>query len=570
MATKRTTFSESNINVSNNTSSLTINVYFSAQNSTTFFDASVGVKLYCTCNGITQNKTVAHPRGGSVNTSFTFNNITHNTDGTKTVSWNWTCTTPTSGLGTQSDSGTKALTTIPRASSFTVANAIVGENTTINITRANSSFKHTLNYTFGTLTGKIAENIDTSASWKVPTDFYKQMPNKTGTCKITCITYNGTTKIGETTKDVTVSCKESDCIPDLTATIVDVNSSATALTGSNTKLIKYFSTARITPTATAKNNATISKITVDNVVTTTYRDILNVNNNSFVVTATDSRGYSKAINITADMINYVQLTCNATIKRTSQTGGIVALEFSGNYFNGSFGSATNNLTMSWSYREKGTTSWTKIGDLTPTFANNTFKGSVNSSDIFDYQKNYEFMISVSDKISAITINNISIYKSVPLLAIASDDVLINGKSFQKMVNDIILERDEKKHPIGSLEFNVSGTNPSEYFGFGTWELWGAGRVPVCIDTSSTEFKTVEQTGGEKKHTLTEAEMPKHRHNVVWSYKPKNAASGSSVMYVPSDVVWQENSEMYTTYAGSSTAHNILQPYITCYMWKRKA
>lgn len=111
MATKSTTFSESNINVENNTSSLTINIYFKSDYYETFFRSAT---LYCTCNGVTKDKTVSLQKGGSVNTSFLFSDILHNEDGTKTVSWEWNCDTGTTGLGNISDSGTKALTTIPR------------------------------------------------------------------------------------------------------------------------------------------------------------------------------------------------------------------------------------------------------------------------------------------------------------------------------------------------------------------------------------------------------------------------------------------------------------------------
>ena len=32
---------------------------------------------------------------------------------------------------------------------------------------------------------------------------------------------------------------------------------------------------------------------------------------------------------------------------------------------------------------------------------------------------------------------------------------------------------------------INSTNPGTVFGFGTWELWGSGRVPVCVNTSDS-------------------------------------------------------------------------------------
>ena len=117
---KSTTFSESNLDVVNNTSSLTITIYFSANNSSTWFSSET---LYCTCNGVTQSANVKHPKGGSVTKSFTFNNIKHNADGTKTVSWSWNCNTSTSVLGNVSASGTKKLSDLhkpPQISSYSI------------------------------------------------------------------------------------------------------------------------------------------------------------------------------------------------------------------------------------------------------------------------------------------------------------------------------------------------------------------------------------------------------------------------------------------------------------------
>ena len=35
---------------------------------------------------------------------------------------------------------------------------------------------------------------------------------------------------------------------------------------------------------------------------------------------------------------------------------------------------------------------------------------------------------------------------------------------------------------------------------GTWAAWGAGRVPVGVNTSDSDFSTVQKTGGAKTHT----------------------------------------------------------------------
>lgn len=125
------------------------------------------------------------------------------------------------------------------------------------------------------------------------------------------------------------------------------------------------------------------------------------------------------------------------------------------------------------------------------------------------------------------------------------------------------------YPVGSIYMSVNNTNPSTFFG-GTWEAWGAGKVPVGVDTSDTNFSTVEQTGGEKQHTLTIAEMPAHNHTIPCT---PTANDGSEPTYqaaqVNAEATGYHNSIVAVS-SGGGSPHNNLQPYITCYMWKRTA
>jgi hypothetical protein len=121
------------------------------------------------------------------------------------------------------------------------------------------------------------------------------------------------------------------------------------------------------------------------------------------------------------------------------------------------------------------------------------------------------------------------------------------------------------YPIGSIYMSVSNTNPGELFG-GTWVAWGAGRVPVGVSASDAEFNTVEETGSEKTHVLTAAELASHQHDIAtgvyWPICNTQAGSGASFY------AGQSGTTQKTVAAGSNSAHNNLQPYITCYMWKR--
>lgn len=126
------------------------------------------------------------------------------------------------------------------------------------------------------------------------------------------------------------------------------------------------------------------------------------------------------------------------------------------------------------------------------------------------------------------------------------------------------------HPIGSIYMTTVETNPSEIFGFGTWELWGAGRVPVGVDTTQTEFNTVEKTDGEKTHLLTQSELPKEIGQAL-IYDSSAPAQTSNTDALTTQWTTNYRSGLYNVInQNGGNAHNNLQPYITCYMFKRTA
>lgn len=138
---------------------------------------------------------------------------------------------------------------------------------------------------------------------------------------------------------------------------------------------------------------------------------------------------------------------------------------------------------------------------------------------------------------------------------------------RSLIENILLESDKKKYHVGKIIIETDNRNPATYLGFGTWQYWGSGRVLVGVDTSQTEFNTVEKTGGEKTHQLTVDEMPSHSHNTT-----NHAGAGSGSL--SGGYNWGFNIGDYGTLgtesAGGDQPHNNLQPYITCYMWKRTA
>ena len=55
--------------------------------------------------------------------------------------------------------------------------------------------------------------------------------------------------------------------------------------------------------------------------------------------------------------------------------------------------------------------------------------------------------------------------------------------------------------------------------------WGAGRVPVGINTGDGNFNTVEKTGGSSVVTLTANQMPSHTHTFTGNATTTGSAGG---------------------------------------------
>ena len=159
------------------------------------------------------------------------------------------------------------------------------------------------------------------------------------------------------------------------------------------------------------------------------------------------------------------------------------------------------------------------------------------------------------------------------------------------LSDIVSSVGKALYPVGAIYMSTANVNPSTFITGTTWVAWGSGKVPVGVDTNDTSFDTVEKTGGEKTHTLTENEMPAHKHTgtestLLGNTKPQLGASAT----VAKETIiadFTRTTENVTVYENAATTpanntltvehgitvgggqpHSILQPYITCYMWKR--
>lgn len=482
-------------------------------------------------------------------------NVVHDTDGSQSITISGSVTGPTgtalAGV-TSSGSQTVALDNIPRASEVTCADGNIGSATTININRVSTGFTHTLRYEFEGLIGTIATKIaNTSWGWIIPTSFYEKIPNTaSGSGKIYCDTYNGEALLG--TKECSFNCFVVNSNPEITGTIIDTNEQTIALTGSSDKLIKYYSNVKVTMNSTAKNSATIKsqKTTCSDGKSTTESETIlyGVESGIFDLVCIDSRGLPGTDTIEKEMVQYIKPAITSiNIERENSVSNTIIATLSGMFFNESFGAQDNELTLKWRYRVKNG-EWGDYTEVEVVKNGNTFSYSDTLGTDFDFNKAYDFEFLVIDKL-ATDPKQRPVTRGIPLIDLWEENVKVNG----------ILHI----FPVGAIYISTTDVNPATFLG-GTWE-----RIKDTFLLASGDIYANGTTGGEATHTLTENEMPSHKHK---NYVGQGDGGGTYSDNLPQSA-WTNKTywNYYETDAvGGGQPHNNMPPYLAVYIWKRTA
>lgn len=294
--------------IPNNNSTVTARVYLQSMDGYGAMYAPVMNNGSVTVNGQKQTFTAnsdlsAYQKKLLTTKSFT---VPHNANGSKSfnfsVTYNINVTFNGVFYGNRTASGSATLNTIPRASKVSLSNANInlGTATTINISRASSSFKHTLVYRIGGYSVTIANKTSsTSVSYTPIIDIANQFTNSTsGWGTITCDTYNGNTKIGTSSVRLTVRTTDTDTFRPvinsviLSETVPEITSKFGAM------YIQEKSRIRAVTSCSQKYGASVKSITTTIGSTTmTGANVVSgaINQSGTLVAKTvviDSRGYS--------------------------------------------------------------------------------------------------------------------------------------------------------------------------------------------------------------------------------------------------------------------------------------
>lgn len=208
------------------------------------------------------------------------------------------------------------LPTIPRASTGSSANSIIGQPIVLNISRHSDAFKHAIWVRFGNYDKKIAgDNVDTSYTWTPEISMCNEIPNaSSGYGTLTYITYSNGIEIGRDTQPVTLSVPDN-IKPTLTGfTLTDTNTAAASVVPGEQAFIQILSNIKVNfGQATGAYGSTITgyyaEIVGKNQSTTTQGGSLGIMNYIGNVTirarVTDSRGRtSNTIDRTVNILEY--------------------------------------------------------------------------------------------------------------------------------------------------------------------------------------------------------------------------------------------------------------------------
>lgn len=120
-------------------------------------------------------------------------------------------------------------------------------------------------------------------------------------------------------------------------------------------------------------------------------------------------------------------------------------------------------------------------------------------------------------------------------------------------------------PIGRGFIDFTETDYSNWLGF-SWERELLGLTPIGYNPNDEDFNEIGKTMGEKTHTLTVSEMPKHQH--TFHMGPGSASGGKAI-----DTTSQSTYYGYSNFmdeVGGNQAHNNIQPSKVVAYWKRIA
>lgn len=458
-------------NTSANTSTITANVYLNGNGYTTS-------SSYWSCvindTTVTSNKN-ASIGGRTLLGSRTWT-VNHASDGTcrTTISFSYSNGLSSAGTYTTkrgSGSATVTLNTIPRSSSFTLnrSSATIGsDDIVVNISRASSSFTHTITYKFGSINWvAIEKTTATSYSFVPHINDSSQIPNSaSGTATIIVDTYNGNSKIGSASRTITLNVP-SNIVP----SIGSVTTSGNNLLGGIYVAGKSIVTAKIN-SASGNQGSTIKSYSlsgagISSSSSSATSGVLSAGSHTITGKVTDSRGRSasKTANITvhsyyAPSLSIEVYRCNSDGTR-NDSGTYVRAYINQTVHN--IGNANVNVKQyKIEWKRASASDWTVYKDWT-NINGYEDKWTQDLGDGWDNSVTYEVRVSIKDSYN--TVNAVGSVGTISCLFNIERGGVGVGKPHERGALDI------GGTVYTTASFRASGNGKEAQVGTGASDVW---------------------------------------------------------------------------------------------------
>lgn len=210
--------------------------------------------------------------------------------------------------------------------------------------------------------------------------------------------------------------------PDIVVTIKDTNATTKALTGNESTLVKYFSTANVYMNMVGYKEAFFTSYYIEyagkKYENTYSKTFDNVEDNTFKFYAADNRNNAAASTVTAPFVEYVKLTCNYEVEKLAANGSMT-VRCSGNFFNQNFGAKNNTLAVYYRYKAQGEEEYPLWKTMTVNRNGDTYTATADISGL-DYRQTYVFQCYAIDQLMT-AFSAEEVIKSYPVFHWGKDD-----------------------------------------------------------------------------------------------------------------------------------------------------
>ncbi len=439
---------------------------------------------YISVGGSKTNYTKSISYGGSTTTTTTLATktatVTHKSDGTATCNISGAFvingTYRGSSVGTMTVSQTITLPKIARSSSFTVSSSVnTGSAISGTVTPSSTAFNHKIQLKIGTtVKDTITMAVGTTAfSYTIPHSWF---PSSTsGTVTAVLQTYNGTTLVASTSKNITAN------VPTSVVPAVSAFTAAVAANGLSGLYVQGKTTAKLTATATAGSGSSIASYTYSGANVTSSGNSTTVTANNittaaiksagtitYTVKVQDTRGRTASKTVSITVYPYAAPSIGpVSVQRCDSSGN---LSQSGTYAKYTVNSSYSNVggkntrTVTVAYSSNGGTSYSAETTLQAATDTAATKTGVYGGGAFAIASTYVIRFTIKDAYGATKTITAPLQSAARPININwnGKGVAIGGMSTKESF-EVSMPSEFNNNVIAKARVNIDGTLTTNYY-----------------------------------------------------------------------------------------------------------